>query len=250
MNLRPFFTLSCLIILYATSSATAQNLKADTNVYNSVEQMPEFPGGLTQLFKEIEKNIQYPADALARQAHGKVVVQFIIEPDGHITNAHALNNADTSLSKAAAQAISNLPAWKPGMHNGQPVRVLSTIPVNFSFPGPVGLNPADGKGPIYSSVPHSAQFPGGLTAFGNFLAKTMRYPVYARKHNVEGRVIITFIVEPDGSLSNIHVLSSPEDDLSEEAIRVIGVSPLWIPGTLDGKPVRQQYTVPINFTLR
>jgi len=82
-----------------------------------------------------------------------------------------------------------------------------------------------------------------------FLQRNMRYPAYAKEHNIQGKVYLQFIVEKDGSISNIKVLRSPEKDLEDEAIRCLTNGPKWHPGMQNGKPVRCMYTVPIGFSL-
>jgi len=103
--------------------------------------------------------------------------------------------------------------------------------------------------PIYRSVEHSANFKGGIEAFYAFLAKNIHYPKEARDHNTQGKVIATFVVEEDGSLSNVTILRGIGNGCDDEAKRVLSASPKWNPGTQNGKTVRQQYTVPISFTL-
>jgi TonB family protein len=102
---------------------------------------------------------------------------------------------------------------------------------------------------VFTAVDHVPVFPGGLTAFYNFLAKNIHYPDAARSKNVQGRVIISFIVETDGSLSNFEVKRGIGSGCDEEAVRVFSMSPKWTPGTQNGHTVRVQYAVPINFTL-
>lgn len=102
---------------------------------------------------------------------------------------------------------------------------------------------------VFSRVEVSAQFPGGLEAFGKFLVKTVRYPADARFKNIQGKVFLTFVVERDGSLTNMKVVKGVSDDLDAEAIRVMKLSPKWEPGKQGGVAVRQNYTVPISFAL-
>lgn len=108
----------------------------------------------------------------------------------------------------------------------------------------------DNSNEIFTSVEQSAEFPGGMDKFTNYLSKNMRYPAVARENNVQGRVIVTFVVEKDGSLTDIKVLRGIGSGCDEEAMRVIKNSPKWKPGIQNGRPVRQQYTVPIQFTLQ
>jgi len=102
---------------------------------------------------------------------------------------------------------------------------------------------------IFTSVEQVPEFPGGLTAFGNFLEKNMRYPAEMRRNNVQGRVIISFVVETDGSLSGFKVARGIGYGADEEAIRVLAQSPKWTPGIQNGKKVRVAYSVPISFSL-
>jgi TonB family protein len=102
---------------------------------------------------------------------------------------------------------------------------------------------------IFTSVEQVPEFPGGLTAFGNFLAKNMRYPAEARHNNIQGRVIISFVVETDGTLSSFKIARGIGYGADEEAIRVLALSPKWTPGIQDGKKVRVAYSVPIAFSL-
>jgi protein TonB len=102
---------------------------------------------------------------------------------------------------------------------------------------------------IFTAVEQAPTFPGGDGAFGKYLGKNIRYPAIARENNVQGRVVLTFVVERDGSLTDIKVLRSLGSGTDEEAVRVLKASPKWKPGIQNGRPVRVQYSIPVNFTL-
>jgi len=102
---------------------------------------------------------------------------------------------------------------------------------------------------IFTSVEHVPGFPGGIQAFGRYLQTNMHYPADSREKGIHGRVIVSFVVEKDGSLSNIRIARGVADDLDREALRVIKASPKWTPGVQNGKLVRVAYSVPIAFTL-
>lgn len=102
---------------------------------------------------------------------------------------------------------------------------------------------------VFDVVEKAPEFPGGVEALMKFLSENVRYPEAAHKIGAQGRVLVSFIVEPDGGISNAHVLKKVNDDLDAEAVRVIGSMPKWTPGMQSGKAVRVKYTVPITFRL-
>lgn len=102
---------------------------------------------------------------------------------------------------------------------------------------------------VFTSVERVPEFPGGIEAFFQFLAKNIKYPAESRQKGIQGRVIINFVVEKDGSLSDMKVVRSVDAKIDEEALRVLKESPNWVPGTQNGKAVRVIYSVPISFTL-
>ncbi|MFI5140420.1 MAG: TonB family protein, partial [Sphingobacteriales bacterium] len=101
----------------------------------------------------------------------------------------------------------------------------------------------------YSTLEVVPEFPGGVEAFGRFLARNIRYPATARENGTQGRVIISFIVDKDGSLIDVKVARGIGDGCDDEALRVIRLCLPWKPGYQDGEPVRVAYSVPISFTL-
>ena len=99
-------------------------------------------------------------------------------------------------------------------------------------------------------VEEMPQFPGGAAALMQYLSKNIRYPEEAHKNNIQGRVIVNFIVETDGSITEAKVWRSIHPLLDAEALRVINAMPKWNPGIQGGKPVRVKYTVPVTFKLQ
>lgn len=92
-------------------------------------------------------------------------------------------------------------------------------------------------------------FPGGNQGWSHFLSYYIRYPHNAYIQGIQGKVIVQIYIEADGSVANPIVLSSPSEDLSNESLRVIALSPKWKPATKDGKPIKVKYAVPITFAL-
>ena len=93
------------------------------------------------------------------------------------------------------------------------------------------------------------EFPGGMTALMQYLTKNIKYPSECRESNIQGRVLIQFIVNKDGSIVEPEVVKSVNPYLDKEALRVISTMPKWSPGEQRGKPVCVKYTVPVNFKL-
>lgn len=102
---------------------------------------------------------------------------------------------------------------------------------------------------VYTIVEHPPEFPGGRRALENYLISAVRYPAEAKKSGVRDRVIISFIVETDGQLTDVDILKGLGFGCDEEAIRVVQTMPRWIPGSQSGKAVRTKYHFPILFGL-
>ena len=94
------------------------------------------------------------------------------------------------------------------------------------------------------------QFPGGLGVMMKYLAANIKYPASAVKAKKQGRVIVTFIVQKDGSVSHAKIAKSVDPELDAEALRIVKGMPKWTPGTQNGKPVNVKYTLPVNFSLQ
>ena len=105
-------------------------------------------------------------------------------------------------------------------------------------------------GKAFDVVENMPKFPGGPQALFEYLANNVRYPKEAEAAGLQGRVIATFVVEKDGSVTNANIVKSVDPALDAEALRVVAGMPNWEPGTQDGKAVRVKYTVPITFRLQ
>lgn len=100
-------------------------------IHVTAEFMPEFPGGTAALMKYLGTNIKYPTISQEMGSKGRVIVQFVVDKDGTITNPEVVRGVDAYLDKEAIRVISSMPKWKPGVQNGKKVRVKYTVPVVF-----------------------------------------------------------------------------------------------------------------------
>ena len=91
---------------------------------------------------------------------------------------------------------------------------------------------------------------GDLNTFRNWVQQNVRFPQIALENGIQGRVVVTFVIEKDGRLTNIEVLQTPDRSLSDEAIRVLNKSPKWSPGKQRNQPVRVKYTLPVDFRVQ
>ena len=103
---------------------------------------------------------------------------------------------------------------------------------------------------VFDVVEQQPQFPGGMGALNQWLGSNIKYPAMAAENGIEGRVIVQFVVERDGSVSGVHVVRGVDPSLDKEATRVVSAMPKWIPGKQNGSAVRVKYTVPVTFRLQ
>ena len=113
----------------------------------------------------------------------------------------------------------------------------------------VEVEPEPEEEEIFMVVEDQPEFPGGTAALLDYLRKNIKYPAICRENNIQGRVLVTFIVNKDGAIVEPEVVKSVHPQLDREALRVISTMPNWKPGSQRGKPVRVKYTVPVNFRL-
>ncbi|HLP95517.1 MAG TPA: M56 family metallopeptidase [Saprospiraceae bacterium] len=210
----------------------------------SVDAQPEFPGGMEGLIKYLGEQVKYPEEAKKASAEGAVYLQFMVNEDGslsQVTQVEGTQVAHPSLLSEAIRVVQAMPKWKPAMKEGKVVKTKFTLPIKFKLDN----EPAN----MLVNIQKEPEFPGGESELKKFLINNIKYPEAAKLEKVEGQVVVTFVVEPDGSLSSMVVVKSPRQDLSDEFIRVLKLSPKWNPGMADGKAMRVRYTLPFKFKL-
>jgi len=128
------FIIMSLMALFGLTTVSAQKTvvaKKNQQVFDVVEKMPEYPGGQAALFEYLQKNVKYPADAEKKKVEGRVLVTFVVNTDGSITDIEVVRKTFPSLDAEAVRVISGMPRWKPGEQKGQKVRVKYTVPLSF-----------------------------------------------------------------------------------------------------------------------
>ena len=113
------------------ANIVVEEVVEEEQIYQVVEQQPEFPGGMAELMKYLQKNIKYPPICQDQGIQGRVVVQFVVNSDGSIVDPVVIKSVNPHLDKEALRVVSAMPKWKPGEQRGKKVRVRFTLPVTF-----------------------------------------------------------------------------------------------------------------------
>lgn len=220
---------------------------------------PEFKGA-ESLQEYLNKNIKYPEEAKVNNISGIVYVYFEINKKGAVQNARILRGIRDSFDDEVLNAVKSMPDWEPAYFMDQPLVIQMVMPVSFSkkatefdaekFRQKAGF-PDDhsGKDKPFVVAEEQPQYKGGEQARIRYLANNIEYPAEAREKGIQGRVFVNFIVEKDGSISNVRILRGIGGGCDEEALKAIENMPKWVPGKNDGKPVRTEFNMPIRFTL-
>lgn len=227
------------------SAESGKQLSNEEEPFLVAETMPIFQGQDLKGFREwVQSQVRYPETALKNNIQGRVVLSFVIERDGSVSSIQMLQSPDKNLSDEARRVIASSPAWTPGKQHGETVRVKYTLPVDFRIDD-AAPNTKEEPFLIAETMPSFQD--GDLNTFRMWVQQRLRYPVEALANNIQGRVVAMFVVEKDGTVSDIRMLQSPDKILSDEARRVIASSPAWTPGKQRGEVVRVRYTMPVDF---
>ncbi|GAB3926829.1 hypothetical protein GCM10028827_18380 [Mucilaginibacter myungsuensis] len=230
--------LSLLSLSFFTAKAQEKKSPSSAKIYDNVDDSPEYPGGLQNFYNFLGQTLRYPDSARTHNVQGKVFIRYVVETDGALSDLTVMRGVSADLDAEAIRAMKLSPKWKPGKIGGQAVRAYYTIPVSFV------LAPEN-----FEAIESSADYPGGIDKFYNYLMANLKYPEQAKKDKVEGKVKVSFVVDQDGSLTDIEVVGPLSKETDAEAIRLVKGSRKWAPSQQNGKPVRQKFTVPITFSL-
>ena len=206
------------------------------------------------------KKVATMSEEQSKLMEGKVLREPAKQLDGDVeyrspVDTVIIEKEPSKVKKHTAKVVFNetnkgkVPITQESLDEGQAFEVVGNVDEEILQPEPpaVGENQLTLMGDVVEQMP---SFPGGPQALLNYLSEHINYPEGYEETCVQGRVVITFVVEKDGSLSDVTVVKSLEKAFDEEALRAVKSMPNWIPGMQDGKPVRVKYTVPVNFRLK
>ena len=184
-----------------------------------------------------------------------MTVEFVVEKDGSVTFSKILQSPHELFSKEVERVMKSSPKWSPGKQRGEPVTVKMQMRVNFQvnefLPTQVkGITKYGYDEPLEKAEKMPSFMGGGMDKFTAWAQSKLEFPRSARKAGIDkGKIIATFIVEKDGSVSSAGVMSTLPNGkaFADEALRVIELSPKWEPGSNNGNPVRVKCSVTFKF---
>ena len=236
--------------------------KEYTTIYDVADKAPSFPGGEPALVSWLMANLHYPKAAMEEDIQGKVLVSFVVASDGTIVLPEISKSVHPLLDAEAMRVVLSMPKWTPGTQKGKPVYVRSSFPVTFKLTGDApekessedtksqNLSADDYHDGVFELVEQNPSFPGGEAELMKWLQKNLRYPSHAMENGIQGRVMVQFVINKDGSIVEPSILRSADMFLDAEALRVVLSMPKWTPGKQKGKAVRVRYTLPLTFRLQ
>ena len=220
------------------------------------EILPSFQGGSLDGYQHwVESQIEYPKKLREKGVGGRVTVEFVVEKDGSVTFSKILQSPHELFSAEVERVMKSSPKWSPGKQRGEPVTVKMQMRVNFQvnefLPTQVkGITKYGYDEPLEKAEKMPSFMGGGMDKFTAWAQSKLEYPRSARKAGIDkGKIIATFIVEKDGSVSSAGVMSTLPNGkaFADEALRVIELSPKWEPGSNNGNPVRVKCSVTFKF---
>jgi TonB family protein len=235
------------------------------SIYQIVDEMPEYLGGVEAMMKYVSENVKYPEEAKDKDIAGRVFISFVVEKDGSVSTVKVLRGIGGGCDEEAVRVVSSMPKWKPGIKDGKPVRVSYMMPLNFKLREGQPAKPskkADANKPdmkpdkdgVYQIVEEMPRFPGDEKALMEYLKSNLQMPEKYKGDDAEFRLaeyrtFIRFVVTEDGSISDVNLIKKTEGfkDLDDEALRVVKAMPKWNPGKMGGKPVKVYFHLPVVF---
>ncbi len=228
----------------------------------NVDNFPDVYGGRTELKRYLNDHLVYPTDDFKNKKEGTVLLTFVVTKEGRSTNIEVAKPVTNAINKEAVRLL-KLIDWIPSHKEGNVVDVKFSLEIPFSvskykktikergFDKPLYTDlPTDTSLNVYETAEQSPIFNNPEKTFTDFIYSTLEYPDVAARQNIEGNIKLTFVVEPDGMVSNIKIIGDGVGGgCNDEAIRVIGLTK-YTPAIRDKKYVRYRMSFTMNFSLK
>ena len=214
---------------------------------NQTDRLPRYPGGINQFVKDVYDHTFLPQNTKLDELKGTFLFSLTIDSMGQQRDLHLVDTEEGFVAEALLKSCSSLSIpWKPATYLGKNANFTYLIPFQFAVNERAEESDMSKVLMIAEKMP---EYPGGELQLRKDIAMNIRYPVYAQKSGIQGKVFVSFIIDADGGVRNVRVVRSVDPSLDAEAMRVVKKLPKWIPGEDHGKRVCVSYTVPINFVL-
>ncbi|MCI5709793.1 MAG: TonB family protein [Prevotella sp.] len=180
-----------------------------------------------QKVEKVKSSIKFTAPVIKKDSE--------VKPEEEMKSQEDLNKTSTSIGAFDVKG------------NDEAAGVVLQAKQDIAQPEPPKHEEVENK--VFTTVEQMPSFPGGDAALMNWLRKNVRYPAVAEENGIQGRVVVSFVVERNGSITDVQVVKSVDPSLDKEASRVVKSMPNWIPGKQNGSAVRVKYNVPVTFRL-
>lgn len=238
-KVKPEASNSAIRYLWARERIKLLDYLGSSHVYNNSAKEDSYVKQITELGLKYNLMTNYTSFI--------AIDEQIVNKDGETTTVKQPVPMPEGVSDYAV-------GYDPGSLSGGNAKMFmssgaSLDAVEMLAPISIEEDEAESGNEIFMTVETMPEFPGGQTAMMEFIASNMKYPVTAQENGIQGRVTLSFVVDVDGSITDIEVVRGIDPALDKEAIRIIKSMPKWKPGMQRGKPVRVKYTVPVTFRL-
>ena len=234
------------LFLMSFQFVSAQELLMETELETSPDAFgPKFNGGGVDKFYEF---INKEFDFTKVKKAGRMIFSFNVNENGELKKIKVIEFPDVDAASEIIRVLNKSPKWESAKRAGKPFSTEIKMPIVFRLKQtPIAEKVKDTIAPNSkkTSIETVPNFSGGLKSFMAFISKNYQVPDVS---GLKGKVIVSFVIEKDGSLVEIKVLKHIGYGTGDEAIRVLKLSPKWTPGEQDGKKVRCTYTLPINIS--
>ena len=222
------------------------------NAYNEYQKAHMAQTQVTELtaLQEQKKEAKVERKEIIKQEKVEQVVEKVkssikftapvIKKDNEVNPEDEMKSQDEIMNSKVAVGFANV------IGNDESGEVLKAKEALVTEP----VKPKEEENKVFDVVEQMPSFPGGMNALMDYLRKAIKYPPVAEENGIQGRVVCTFVVERDGSVTDVRVAKSVDPSLDKEAVRVVSAMPKWIPGKQNGQSVRVKYTLPVTFRLQ
>jgi TonB family protein len=209
------------------------------------EDFPTFQGGGAGKFSQwVADNTQYPPEAVIKGISGRISISYKVEPDGTLSDIKGLGPAYPILTDAVIKTMNSAQKWEPAKTPDIKAPYTSFVNIRFELPDKIRVDKS------YVVAEKMPQYPGGDKALLEFISQNTKYPEDMKDLKITGRVIVRFLVNYEGNVTEVMILKGVHPKLDAEALRIVKLLKGWQPGMQDGRPVDVWYMAPVEFTFQ